>query len=237
MQKRELLLLFLLSPLFACAMEKESSRFLSPLRSFLPKRFTSSTVSVSPMQKLQADKDAFEKWLWCTGWFSGGINRTPMQGGLPASTYYIYDKPVKFLKYCYMQYLHEGVPRVSHLHELYVLSVHGRHEIVRTLLDKCKKAHKNSYSALGAAILARGVSMNYKRNFIYQLLQYGFTLTEKDRGLVKVLLYQAIPAEVLSLLHDNQESNFSVLPLDIRRCIVYYIAHLLKGKEWVSLLL
>lgn len=235
MQKR-ILLLLLLNSFVLCAMEKESSRFFSPLCSFLPKRFTHSSVSLSPMQKLQADKDAFEKWLWRTDWFSGG-SRTTMTGGLPYSSYYIHLKPVKFLKYCYMQHLHEGAPRACNIHDLYTFSVQGRHEIGRKLLSNCKKARKNGCSALGAAILARNVSAEYKRNFIYSLLQYGFTLTDKDRGLLKLVLYQAVPVEVTSLLHDMQQGDFAVLPQDVRRSIVYHIACLLKGKEWISLLL
>lgn len=231
MQKRMLVLLFIIGSLNVYAMEKESSSFLSPLRLFLPKRFVSNSIHLSTMQKLQTDRDKFEEWLLKIKWFGAYPNWTAMGPGE-----HIYDKPVKFLKYCYMPDSYEGAC-AFHIDYLYNLSLRSTHKLARARFNQAKKARKNGYSALGAAILARGVSGEYKRNFIYWLLQYGFTLTDKDRGLLKLALYQAASPEVLSLLHDTQQGNFAALPLDIRRCVVYNIVHLLKGKEWVSLLI
>lgn len=227
MQKRILLMLFVLYSHTTCAMENEASKALVAVRSLLPKLLKKSSNPLSPMQKMQADKNKFEDWLWRS---SGWLSRYSMDtyNELPVCSYDIYCKPVRFLKYCSMQYLHNA--------ETNMLSWVGWNCFV-SLADRCRQARKKGYSALGAAILAKGMSDKYKRNFIYRLLQYGFTATEKDKTLARLVIYEAISAKLLFLLHASPDGDFLVLPQDVRRYIAYYSIRLLEGKELYSLLL
>ncbi len=57
------------------------------------------------------------------------------------------------------------------------------------LFDASKYAYIKGYSILGAAIIARDVPIAAKRDLIQRLMRNGFSLTEKDKTLVELELY------------------------------------------------
>ncbi|HJZ23111.1 MAG TPA: hypothetical protein VJ201_01525 [Candidatus Babeliales bacterium] len=57
------------------------------------------------------------------------------------------------------------------------------------LFDASQHARINGYSVLGAAIIARDVPIDAKRDLIQRLMRKGFALTEKDKILVELELY------------------------------------------------
>lgn len=230
MQKRMSLLLFillsLLSSLSVYAMEEEehSCCRLSSLRSYLPAWFTKKQVScsvLSPMQKLQEDKSKFEARLH--------IVKCSFAELLPRSIEN--ENPNEFFRYCYHQ----------NLHNEFEFGTADVEDLRGSWFEACKKAQINGYSAVGAAIIAKDVFVEYKRSFIQKLMNKGFQLTEEDRKLVVFELYDAIPAEqkkfMISLLQDHKEGNLALLPYDVRKYIVDYIVHLYRDKEWLYSLL
>jgi len=248
MQKCIALLLFILNPFVACAMENDSSSFFASWYSYLPEWLTSSSVSLSPMQQVQVDKNEFEELLYVsTGSYQLLIYRCSELQRLSLNSL-INDNPVEFLLYCYNQAMHGNL-------------VSNFAIIDDSLLNTCKKVRLNGYSALGAAIIAThgyvrqdkydtaedgSIVLNeyfikVKPYFIQALMQDGFTLTEKDRTLVALELYDAIPAEhkqtMILLLNDKQESYFSVLPHDVRRLIVSAMVRSFKKEHWLCVLL
>ena len=129
--------------------------------------------------------------------------------------------PARFLSYCYYQKYHEkdnqmGLKGVFTLEDGLSRFEGG--------LSRCMDARINGYSALGAAIVARGVSIDDKRNFIQQLLNYGFELTKKDSALLKIEFCDGLPADqqakMILLLCNHAEGNLSALPRDVRKLIV-----------------
>lgn len=247
--KQCLALLFLiLSASTACTMENNSSSSFdswslylsSALRSYIP---VIREMSLSPMQKIQADKDEFEAQLQVNKLSMGYM--VPLTTGL-FNVAQIDINPVEFLKYCYNQNLHERFPFAVDVNYMDA-----------SLLEKCKKTEIDGYSALGAAIIAKDafVTLNkcilapMKPIFILKLMNRCFTLTEKDKILVTLELYNAISAKekekMMLLLHDSQDGHFSVFPHEVRRVIVSDMVRLLdikrllqeSGKEWLNLLL
>ena len=112
----------------------------------------------------------------------------------------ITDDPTIFLHYCYSQQYHKD--SAIDFVEL-TISI--------DLLNKCQHARIDGYSALGAAIVAREVSVESKRNFIRQLMDFGFKLTQKDKVLAELMVYDSISAnhkkKMILLLCDDQEDN------------------------------
>jgi hypothetical protein len=214
MQKHLLLLLFLVIPSVACAMEEDVSSSSDALHSWL----MANHVSLSPMEQAQIDSDRFEKQLQ-VDWLQL-FNKEQIAAN-----------PVVFLKYCYNQ---------SHTRSGLIKDMND------CLLNKCKEARIDGYSAWGATIIAKDVFgfgsqwVVMKSGLILQLMNMGFQPTEKDRKLVAIKLYNVIPAEqkqtmiktLLLLLHVHQEGNLAVLLYDVRRYIMEYVVHLHKGREW-----
>jgi hypothetical protein len=227
MQKRMLLLLFLLSSSVVRAMEEEerSFRCFALLRSYISTWFVASQISLSPIQEAQRSKSNFEKELVPGGSFTITILRDGQT---------IDFSPDAFFKYCYNQNMHDScdfwVVKIDDLDDTYIDNFNG------SLLDNYKEARIDGYSALGAAILAEDVCIEYKRNLIQRLLEKGFTLTEKDKMLLALELYDTIPAEqeqmMILLLHNHQEDSFG-LPHDVRKYIVDYVVRLYKEKSWL----
>ncbi len=233
MKKRIALLLLLLSPFIVCAMEDNSSSSFASCYTYIPLWFASE--STTPLQDLQASKSEFEVRLklgWSLqDWMSitlGSFSRRA-----------IHDNPTEFLRYCYNLKLHND-PIGFELSDL---------DKDASLLNKCKEVQIDGYSALGVAIIAKDASVivnkcilvSIKPRFILQLLNKGFTLSEKDRTLVALEFFDNISAEqkktMISLLNDKQEDNFSVLPHDVRRLIVDYMVSLFKKEHWLCVLL
>ena len=75
-------------------------------------------------------------------------------------------------------------------------------------LRRCIDARINGYSALGAAMLAKDVSIDDKRDFIQQLLNYGFELTKKDSAILKLEFCDGLSADqqakMIFLLCDHR---------------------------------
>lgn len=130
-----------------------------------------------------------------------------------------------FLLYCYYRKYHDDFERGS----MEELALHKK------LLNACKNARIDGYSALGAAIIANGLSIKTKRDFIQQLMNHGFELTEKDKTLAAAEFCDNIPAEqrakINSLLASGQ-GNLSLLPYDIRKFIAYTMMNTLKEEAF-----
>lgn len=130
--------------------------------------------------------------------------------------------PLVFLQYCYGQKYHTD-KREKHL-SLLVTSV--------DLLNRCKEARIDGYSALGAAIIAKSVRLKDRCTFVRRLMQYGFEMTEEDRVLSALELYDAISTEhkekMVLFLCDHKESGLSMLPHDIMKHIVHCAVQVFK---------
>lgn len=135
----------------------------------------------------------------------------------------INDNPVLFLEHCYHQ-------------RFWWRNFIVRSDVDIDLIDRCKKAQIDGYSALGAACIARDMPIGYKRDFIRPLMDHGFELTEKDRALAIIELYDAISAEqkkeMIFLLFILGQGNFAILPHELGKYIVYYMMYSFKKEVW-----
>jgi hypothetical protein len=230
MQRCLLLLLLLLSSFGVRAMEEEYPNFFRTLQS-LPTSLGTKNVSLSPMQEIQESKNNFVNQLQISmlsaEYWSPVISGLFLQRPIQAN-------PVEFLKYCY--YFKAG----HYVNNFFSIDLSHLDQDV-SLLNMCKNTCIDGYSALGAALLAEGMYIEYKKCFINELLRRNFTFTEKDITLIALHLHDVIPAEqkqmIISLLHGHQESDLAMFPHDIKRCIVDYIVHLHKKSDWLCLLL
>ncbi|HJZ23113.1 MAG TPA: hypothetical protein VJ201_01535, partial [Candidatus Babeliales bacterium] len=131
--------------------------------------------------------------------------------------------PGLFLDYCYY---------LKHFKKTQEINI-GQLISCPDLLDACQKIRKgDGYSALGAVIIAPDVCIEDKRDFIRQLMMHGFELTQKDKALAALELYDEIPAEqkatMVCLLCVYKEGNLSILPYDIVQYVIQYIISLHK---------
>ncbi len=137
----------------------------------------------------------------------------------------IIDDPTVFLHYCYSQKYHQD-------------SANDFKEFTMSadLLNKCQHVSIDGYSALGAAIVAPDVSVKTKRDFVRQLMSFGFKLTQKDKVLAELMVYDSISVDhkkkMILLLSNYQKDNWCMLPHDVRKFIVYYMIDLFKDKSW-----
>lgn len=126
------------------------------------------------------------------------------------------DDPTMFLYYCYYQKHHKDSGM-----DLLELT------ISTDLLNTCKHADIDGYSALGAAIIAQGIDNASKRDFIQQLIDFDFVFTQKDKVLAELMLYDSISAEhkktMIFLLCNHETDNLSILPYDVRKSVIYLI--------------
>jgi len=131
--------------------------------------------------------------------------------------------PVLFLEHCYHQRFWWNNLIVRSWFDL-------------SLINRCKIAQIDGYSALGAACIARDIPIGHKRDFIRPLMEHGFELTEKDKALAVIELYDAIPAEqkkkMIFLLFMLGQGNFAILPYDVGKYIVYCIVYPFKEEVW-----
>lgn len=217
MKKRILLLLLALNMLNIRAMDEKESfvHCFLVLRSYVPAWLKSKNPS--PMQYLEESKKKFESQLQKNLWSSSLMDSIAV--GMFVRTRH-YDDPFEFLKYCYNHDLdcNERLAFAVSIDDLSIL-----------LLDKCKEVRIDGYSALSAAILAKNIPEN-KSIFIQELVQKGFMLTADDRKLIALELYSIIPVEqkeiMIFLLQDHKEGNLSLLPYDVRKCMVDYMVQL-----------
>lgn len=234
MQKYLMILLLVLSSFDVCAMDEDNlSSFFRSLRSYA----WPTNKNLSPMQELQIKKSRFEAQLRSSGDQLGVVLRFDMQ-----------TKPIVFLRYCYRFFNHDRTN--DYYHDEIAIDVDGVgarnprcwiSDLDGLLLNKCKEAQIDGYSILGTAIIAKTPTIESKRNYIQKLIKKGFVLTEKDKELVALKLYEAIPADqketMIFLLQNHQKDNFVLLPHEVRRCIVDYIVRLYQEKEWLYSLL
>ncbi len=130
--------------------------------------------------------------------------------------------PGMFFKYCY--YLkHHNKESMWHINIEQLVAC-------ADLLRKCQEHRIDDCSALGAAIIAPDVCVKDKRGFIRKLMMHGFELTQKDRELAALELYDGIPTEqkemMIFLLCAYNEGNLSILPYDVIQYIIQYIISL-----------
>lgn len=223
-----LVLLLIISSSRVCAMEKYTGSFESFL-SLICSRVASQESSV--IKVAREDKDNFEHKLLMPpiarkkypdqvpiAWTYFPANRDIeywyfdlLLGGFYQS---ITDDPAMFLYYCYYQKHHKDSS--MNFVELTVST---------DLLNQCKQAIIDGYSALGAAIIAKDIVDASKRDFIQQLIDFDFTFTQKDKVLAELMLYDSISAKhkktMILLLCNDQTSNFSVLPYDVKKSLIY----------------
>lgn len=243
MQKRMLLLLLMMSSFDVYTMEREASSsffplclawptmqpvegsnegsgYFLPFCLYIPTWSKDNLVSLSPMQRIQKDKENFEervRWnydifldmmLVLQGWYSDEV---------------FDSKPTEFLRYCYNLHNYSYPDGFVSLVNL---------EKNNSLHDKCKQARIDGYSALGAAMIAESVMYkdeSVKHIFISKLKQMGFEFTQKDKELLALEIYNNILAKqkqsaiLLMQLYKKTEGNFCVLPKDLMIFIVAYM--------------
>lgn len=244
MRKCIALLLLIVTSSIGAMENNSSSLFFSTLRSLIPAWLIGADES-SLVQDLRVSKKNFEQELdLLEAIKKDNPIRSPkavcdMEGDLEHSVESWYlnvllnpytcrfkgkgmvENPLIFLYYCYYQQYHNEYPSTQ------------RERIEKQLgssldvLNMCKMVQINGYSALGAAIVAKNVAIENKREFMQKLIDYGFKLTQKDRTLVELDLYDSIPGEqkksMVLLLSDHTQGNLSILPHDVRKYIVHYI--------------
>ncbi len=219
MKKFIVSLLFLMSPSMHAMESYSSSGFFSSFHSYL----SSWAMNQAPnepefIQKLRISKNQFEVQLRVFR-----LRSTLDDWTMKDLANSIDINPVLFLEHCYHQRFF--------WHNFITWS-----DLDVSLINKCKKARIDGYSALGAACIARDIPISHKRDFIRPLIEHGFELTEKDKALAVIELYDAIPAEqkkkIIFLLFTVCQGNFAILPYDIGKEIVYCIVYPFKEEVW-----
>lgn len=202
------------------------SKFCSFVCSFVFNNQVSSdhvVIESGVIKELRIRKNKFEEQLQLEKWTTEYMD-TPHGLFLPDK---IAENPVLFLKFCYFQELQlTGYINIS-----------IRQFDEPSLLQKCRDARIDGYSALGAAMLAKEVQDPCKGGFIFDLKDRGYTLTEKDKELLVLELYDRIPVQhkkIMILLLCNQQTS-DELPHDIRNYIVHYMIDALK-KDYPSVM-
>ena len=139
--------------------------------------------------------------------------------------------PTLFLDYCYYLKHFKGAVQ-KNIAELISCP---------NLFRACQEIRKDNYSALGAVIMAHGVSVEDKRDFIQKLMLNGFELTQNDKELAALNLYDVISTEnkakmILLLCDDYQEDSLSQLLPEIRKYIVQYLISLFNKQHGLLLM-
>jgi len=132
----------------------------------------------------------------------------------------IRNKPEEFLQYCCYQKYHGTEKEVT------IEMLDNDH----ILLNKCRNARINGYSALGAALLAKNGNDEDTSIIINKLLERGFVPTTKDKGIVQWNLYKTITEKHITAITFlfSQHPDVAQLPNEIRRLILHYIINVIK---------
>jgi hypothetical protein len=220
MKKHIALSLLIFSSTFTHTMEKEFS-FLNPFSWFSSSQTPNESKLIAD---LRANINDFENQLKLDR--SKELEKTYL---LPETLQLFMHigttKPDQFIQYCYYQKFHET--EMVDFDEICTDT---------SLLKKYHELEINGYSALGAAMLAKEISIEEKLKFIKKLIKYNFKPTLKDIGIAELVLYDAITEHhktLLHLLHPHSEINWSVLPHEIRNHITQYILQLLRKEFWL----
>ncbi|HJZ23110.1 MAG TPA: hypothetical protein VJ201_01520 [Candidatus Babeliales bacterium] len=219
MHKRIVLLLLIVSPSMHAMESYSSEEFFSSFCSYLSQWAMNQASGESEfIQKLRISRNQFEEQLqvftlrsilddWTIKDLANSIDANPLL----------------FLEHCYHQ-------------RFFWRNVITWSSFEVSLINKCKKARIDGYSALGAACIARDISIGHKRDFIRPLMEHGFELTEKDKALAVIELYDAIPVEqkkkIIFLLFILGQGDFTILPDDVGKEIVYCIVYPFKEDVW-----
>jgi len=213
MQKIIFLLLFVMSSSMHAMENSSFSRFFSFVCSFVCSDQVANESEV--MQGLRANKNKFEEQLQIKEWVTEYMSPPTWE---LFSSEEVDNNPVQFLKFCYWQKHHKKPMRIR---------IEQYFDYPSSLFHKCRNVRINGYSALGAAIIAKGVFNQDKGNFILDLKDRGYTLTEKDKELLVLELYDSIPVEnkkaMMLLLCNHQANDLSFFPYDVRKYIVQYM--------------
>lgn len=223
MKKHIVLSLLIINPVFTHTMENESS-FLSSfssLNSYLPEwlSFKQAPIESKLVSDIRASKNEFERELLRDNeeQVKQALKRYPIGHFFKVGSY-----PFWFLQYCYYQEIIEHLDK--NLSDI-------------ASLTTCKNIKINdSYTALGAAIISREPSIDKKRYFIQKLLNSGFELTSKDIELAELIVYDGIikhQVALIHLLHAYQNTNWSILPQELRAQIAQYMFQLIKNEFWL----
>jgi hypothetical protein len=133
----------------------------------------------------------------------------------------INNNPTKFLQYIYYRKFHESENEYFNLNCL---------KSNANLLLQCKQATIENYSALGAAVIAKDVDSEEKRELIEKLISMGFEPTLKDKELAYLELYERSSDDIkrklmLAYGHNNQQSPLSKIPHEIVRYIGTFVSN------------
>lgn len=95
------------------------------------------------------------------------------------------------------------------------------------LLNKCKKARINNYSALGAIFIREDLNKDETIRFLTTLKSFGFKPTDNDKQIINLKIYDTINTNHKTttniLLTLN---NYIPLPVDVKKIIMTHIISL-----------
>lgn len=105
-------------------------------------------------------------------------------------------------------------------------------------LKKYHHSEIKGFSALGAAMIAQGLSLGKRRLLTQELGTYGFKPTSNDVSIAELILYDEIKKYgkekmFFNLLCPYPSICWSVLPHEIRKYIAYYLRELFKNEFWL----
>lgn len=211
MKKYLTLSLLIVSTTFTHVMEKESS-------------FSCSQISNESelINNLRKEKNNLEKQLSDDTWAQDKVDYNSI---IKLSKFWSDEfNPINFFRSCYYKFHHK-------------MTIY-KFKLSYSLLDTYQNVQIDGYSALGAAILANEISTDEKRNFIQELINLDFKPTVKDIRLAELYVYDSYEiAEYknifLHLLQDNPNSNWFMLPHDIREQIVRLLIQFFKKDAWL----
>lgn len=105
-------------------------------------------------------------------------------------------------------------------------------------LKKYQNSEIKGCSALGAAMIAQGLSLGKRRLLAQELGTYGFKSTPNDVSIAELILYDEIKRcgkekTFFHLLHPDSNISWSMLPHEIRKQIAYYMREFFKNEFWL----
>lgn len=233
MKKFTPILLFILSPTFAHAMETNFSSLISSATNYCSSFFSISssckdvkTEESSLILDLRKKKKEFGNIL--KDEYIESRPKFAITPTLYIATNRVDADPTQFLNYCYYQKFHNNVDDLVMMDNIV-----DEFNSNPSLLQKCQTARINGYSALGAAMLAPDISAKKKRAFNQTLANYGVKPTPEDVALAELLLYDALIDKrkreaFICLVHLQKKWN---IPADIKKIIDCYMIQLFKRKK------
>lgn len=228
MKKHILISLLIISPTFMHAMELETSSFLNSFSfsSITPTWFSSNQTPKESklITNLRAKRNALENKLRNDKVKNYLAHDNMLTLAHPFNMFTI-SNPDKLLQYCYYLKFHNSEFNLRLF------------ELDNRIINDCKKAQLDGYSALGASIIADDTTTDEKRNFIQKLIHLGFKSTPKDIELAELALYDNIPTKqkktILLFLSNHQENNLSLLLPEIKTQIIQYMLQTFRNEFYL----